>query len=111
MRQATFETTRGHGVAAAFAAFALLAAILMALAWPTSVRASEILIPGDYPTPGPGERVTAETPPGAVVRIDPAAVDIASVDIAVEGEDLVLRLPDGGAIVLAGFLRPGAPEA
>ena len=111
MRQATFETTRGHCGSAAFAVFALLAAILVALAWPASVRASEILIPGDYPAPGPGERVTAETPPGAAVRIDPAAIDIASVEIAVEGEDLVLRLPDGGAIVLAGFLRPGAPEA
>ena len=111
MRPTIFDRTRGCGHATAAVVLALLATMLISFARPAPANASEISIPGDYPAPGPGERVTAETPPGATVRIDPAILDISAIDIAAEGEDLVLRLPDGGAIVLAGFLRPGAPEA
>lgn len=70
-----------------------------------------IRIPGDHPLPDPGARVVVAVPPGAEIRVDPAAVDLAQAGLSLAGADLVLRPADGGVLVLKDFFAVLSPPA
>ncbi|MCB1885751.1 MAG: hypothetical protein KDG89_17475 [Geminicoccaceae bacterium] len=62
-----------------------------------------ITIPPDYALPAAGQRLVVEVPPGAEVRLEDAGFDPDRATYAVDGNDLVVTLADGGIVVLADF--------
>ncbi len=55
------------------------------------------------PLPEPGTRVVVDVPVGAEVRLEDQAFDPTLATYAVDGNDLVVTLVDGGIVVLNGF--------
>ena len=68
-------------------------------------------IPGDFPLPGGGERVTVPVPAGAEVQLVGEAADPAGWLPAVEGTDLLLQRSTGGTLVLKDFFSFEAQPA
>lgn len=66
-------------------------------AWPV------LRIPGDYPLPRGGERVTVPVPVGAEIQLVGEAADPGGWLPAVEGADLLLQRSTGGTLVLKDF--------
>jgi|GEM_PF-4187652 len=70
-----------------------------------------IRVPADYPLPGPGEPVVVPVPPGGQIHFDLAVFDPAAAQVSVEGSDMILRLENGGQLILEGFFASLDPPA
>lgn len=57
--------------------------------------------------PGPGERRVVEVPPGSTISLADPAFDPGAATYAVDGNNLVVNLANGGVLVLVGFFDPG----
>ena len=70
-----------------------------------------IRIPADYPLPDPGARVIVPVPAGGHIHFDLKAFDPADAQVSLEGADLVLRMENGGELILEGFFASDDPQA
>lgn len=70
-----------------------------------------VRIPTDHPLPEPGARVVVPVPAGGHIYFDLGTFDPSSAQVFLEGADLVLRLEDGGELVLEGFFASVDPPA
>lgn len=57
--------------------------------------------------PGAGERLVVEVPPGTMVRLSNESFDPQLATYAVDGDDLVISLANGGVLVLVDFFAAG----
>ena len=73
----------------------------------TATPAPLVLPTAAMPLPEPGERVVVDVPGGAEVRLEDQAFDPTLATYAVDGDDLVVTLVDGGIVVLNGFFVGG----
>lgn len=73
--------------------------------------ATVVNIPGDYPLPEAGARIAVPVPAGGEIHFDLEAFDPASAQALLEGADLVLRLANGGELILEGFFASVDPPA
>ncbi len=93
----------------------ILASMLPAVARPALASDEPappvIRVPGDYPLPGPGERVVIPVPVGGQVSFDLAVFDPGRAQVSADGADMVLRWEHGGELVLAGMFASLDPPA
>lgn len=70
-----------------------------------------INVPERHAPPTPGAPLIVKVPPGALVRLDPAQIDIENSTLSLDGGDLVIEREDGARLVLEDFFASVHPPA